>query len=434
MRASNADTTRPAPANSMPGWLAATLLLLAVAVAINYVDRGNLATAAPLLKDELGLSATQLGFLLTAFFITYMPMQIVVGWLADRFGPSRVLVTGFVVWSAAMALTGLAQAFVTLVVLRLLLGLGESVSFPATASIIATWFPESRRGFANAVVMAGLAIGPAFGIFFGGLLIVHFGWRAYFVGFGLVSLPWTILWLAIAHPQLANRQTAHSIPATDNWTLLREPSLWGASLGHFCSNYALYFVQSWIPYYLVHERAWSVTQMAKIGGCAYLLMAATSLITGWLSDHWIRAGSTATRVRKSFLGTGLALAAICTVACALASSVEASAVLLLLTCGALGLTSPNTYAVGQTLAGPKNAGRWTGIQNCLANIAGLIAPFLTGVLVDRTGSFLSAFIIAAAVSVLGAIAWIFGVGRIEPIDWTNRKPQARAAPATSWGS
>ena len=418
----------------MPAWLTVTLFLLAIAVFVNYIDRGNLATAAPLVKDELGLSATQLGFLLTAFFITYMPMQIGVGWLTDRFGAGRILLAGYVIWSLAMSLTGLAQGFVTLVVLRLLLGLGESVSFPATASILAACFPEGRRGIANGVVMAGLAAGPAFGIFFGGLLIAQFGWRAFFVAFGIVSLLWIVPWIAIAQPRLGEGRVAHAVAATGTWSILRERSLWGASLGHFCSNYSLYFVQSWIPYYLVHERACSVTRMAQIGGCAYLLMAATSLTTGWISDRWISAGATASRVRKSFLGTGLALAAICTVACAEASSVDASAVLLLLTCGALGLTSPNTYAVGQTLAGPQNAGRWTGIQNCLANIAGLIAPFLTGVLVDRTGSFLSAFLIAAAISVLGAIAWVFGVGRIEPIDWTSRTPDAHAAAATRHGS
>src|SRR5579872_3358098 len=99
---------------AMPRWLVATTVLLSVSVFINYIDRGNLATAAPLIKDEFHLSATQLGFLLTAFFVTYAPVQLGVGWLVDRYGPERILLTGFALWSAATAFTGLAQSFVAL--------------------------------------------------------------------------------------------------------------------------------------------------------------------------------------------------------------------------------------------------------------------------------------------------------------------------------
>jgi len=403
----------------MSRWLLATLILLSLSVLINYIDRGNLATAAPLIKDELGLSATQLGFLLTAFFISYVPMQILVGWLADRFGAARILLAGFIVWSVAMSLTGLAHGFAMLIVLRVLLGVGESVFFPTSSSIIARCFPESRRGMANSVVMAGMACGPAFGIFFGGLLIAAYGWRAFFIGFGLVSLAWIIPWLAIAQPRLVECRTddAGISPATQS--ILRERSLWGASLGHFCLNYVWYFVLSWIPYYLVHERGWSMTQMATIGGGAYLLMALTTLLTGWDTDRRIAAGSSPTKVRKSFLGAGCGVSALCVAGCAVAST-GASVFLFMLACAAFGLVTPNTYAVAQTLAGATAAGRWMGIQNCIGNGAGLIAPLLTGVLVDRTGNFMLAFMLAAAMCLLGGIAWIFGVGRVSPIDWARR--------------
>ncbi|OOG37575.1 hypothetical protein B0E52_14915 [Rhodanobacter sp. C06] len=420
------------PSLRMPRWLLVTLILLALSVFINYIDRGNLATAAPLIKDELGLSATQLGFLLTAFFITYMPMQFVVGWLADRFGAAHVLLAGFIVWSLAMAFTGLAHGFTTLVALRVLLGIGESVFFPTSSIIIARCFPESRRGMANSVVMAGMACGPAFGIFFGGLLIAVYGWRAFFIGFGLVSLVWIIPWLAIAQSRLVeHRAEAGGIPPATR-TILCERSLWGASLGHFCANYVWYFVLSWIPYYLVHERHWSMTQMATIGGSAYLLMALTTMLTGWFSDRQIAAGASPTTVRKSLLGAGCGLAAVCIVGCAVTGT-ETSVLLLLLACAAFGLISPNIYAVAQSLAGASAAGRWVGIQNGIGNIAGLVAPFLTGVLVDRTGNFLLAFLIAAAVCLLGAIAWIFGVGPVAQIDWARRhRPPASVDPTIAF--
>ncbi|MBS0570221.1 MAG: MFS transporter [Proteobacteria bacterium] len=411
----------------MPRWLATTLGLLALAVFINYIDRGNLATAAPLIKDELHLSTTQLGFLLTAFFITYMPMQVAVGWLTDRFGAARVLLTGFVVWSLAMSLSGLAHDFITLVWLRLALGIGESVFFPTSSAIVARCFPESSRGSANAVIMAGMACGPAFGVFAGGLLIAAFGWRAFFIAFGLVSLIWVLPWLAIAQQRLIERRAASIGVSPGTLAILRERSLWGASLGHFCSNYAYYFVLSWIPYYLVHERGWSLEQMAMIGGSAYLLMALTTLITGRISDRLIATGSSATRVRKTCLGAGCALSAIFVVGCAMTTA-HTSVLLLLLTCAAFGLVTPNIYAVAQTLAGTEAAGRWVGIQNCLGNVAGLLAPVLTGILADRTGSFIFAFLVAGIVMLVGAVAWVLVVGPVAQIDWA-RRDRASTAPA-----
>ncbi|MDE1958394.1 MAG: MFS transporter [Xanthomonadaceae bacterium] len=404
----------------MPRWLLATLILLGLSVLINYIDRGNLATASPLIKDELGLSTTQLGFLLTAFFIVYAPMQIVVGWLVDRFGAARVLLTGFIVWSVAMSLTGLAHGFAMLIVLRVLLGLGESVFYPASSSIVARCFPESQRGIANAVIMTGMACGPAFGIFFGGLLIAAYGWRPFFIGFGLVSLAWVIPWLAIAQRRLVERCAEDSGIPPATLVILRERSLWGAGLGHFCANYVWYFVLSWMPYYLVRERGWSLTQMAMIGGSAYLLMALTTMATGWDTDRRIASGSSPTLVRKSFMGAGMSLSAVFIVGSAVVTSAGTSALLFLLTGAAFGLVSPNIYAVAQSLAGASAAGRWMGIQNGIGNIAGLVAPFLTGVLVDRTGNFMLAFLIAAAMSVLGGLAWVFVVGPVRPIDWARR--------------
>ena len=175
------------PSPHMPHMPLATLILLSLSAFINYIDGGNLATAAALIKQEPGLSATQLGCLRTAFFIVYVPMRIVVGWLADRCAAARILLGGFMVWSLAMSLTGLAHGIVMLVVLRLLLGLAESVSFPATSSIIARCFPGSRCGIANAVTMIDMAYDPAAGIFSGMLLIAAFGWRLFFVGWGSCS-------------------------------------------------------------------------------------------------------------------------------------------------------------------------------------------------------------------------------------------------------
>jgi MFS family permease len=160
------------------------LVLLAISVFINYVDRGNLSIAAPMLKDELGISAWKLGGLLSAFFWTYACTQLFSGWLVDRVNVNWVIAGGFFLWFAATATTGFVHTFSVLLVLRLLLGIAESVAFPAYSKIIALNFPEEHRGLANSVISAGYVLGAGFGMLFGGLLMARFGWRPFFIVFG----------------------------------------------------------------------------------------------------------------------------------------------------------------------------------------------------------------------------------------------------------
>src|ERR1700687_3763263 len=176
----------------IPVHLRLVLVLLALSVFINYVDRGNLSIAAPMLKDELGISASQLGILLSALFWTYACLQPLAGWLVDRWNVNWVFAGGFFLWSAATAATGIVHTFSGLLILRLLLGIGESVAYPSYSKIIALNFSEERRGLANAVISAGLLLGPGFGMLFGGLLMARFGWRPFFIVLGLVSLLWLV--------------------------------------------------------------------------------------------------------------------------------------------------------------------------------------------------------------------------------------------------
>ena len=170
-------------------------MLLAVAVFINYVDRGNLATAAPVVQREFHLSASQIGILLSAFYWTYAISQLGAGWLAERFRVERVVAVGFAIWSVATLLTGLAGGFVTLLALRLMLGLGESVAFPCSSKLLSTHVGIDKRGRANGAIAVGLAAGPAFGTFVGGMILAHFGWRPLFVSLGALSLLWLWPWL-----------------------------------------------------------------------------------------------------------------------------------------------------------------------------------------------------------------------------------------------
>ncbi|MCU1300018.1 MAG: major facilitator superfamily 1 [Candidatus Sulfotelmatobacter sp.] len=409
------------------------LFLLGLSVFINYIDRANLSVAAPLLKDELGLSASQLGILLSAFFWTYACMQILAGWLVDRFEVKWILAAGFFVWSLATAFTGTLRGFAALLAIRIVLGIGESVAYPAYSKIFANHFVERQRGFANSIIGAGQSLGPALGILFGGTLVARFGWRPFFVVLGLVSLLWLPPWFRWM-PRTPATGTLEMRRGPGLSEIIRHRSSWGTWIGHFCSNYFLYFLLTWLPFYLVRERHFSVAGMSKVGGATFFVAAISAPICGWLSDRWISSGATPTLVRKTFMGVGLTCNGLFLIGCTAAPD-RFLVVLLLLTGASLGLPCSNLNAVTQTLAGPHAVGRWMGTQNFVANLAGAVAPALTGFLVGRTGYFYWPFLITSVMAWVGALHWVFVVGRVEPVTWGVRaKAIAASIPAGVEGS
>ena len=186
-----ATTTHEAPSNAR---MNGVLFLLSLSVLINYIDRSNLSIAAELIKHEIHISDFQLGTLLSAFFWTYALMQIPAGWLVDRFDVKWVFAAGFLLWSASTAVTGLLHGFAALLIIRVILGLGESVAFPSYGKVLGSYFKERHRGFANAMIMVGLALGPALGMWVGGRAVGRFGWRPFFLMLGLAGLLWLPLW------------------------------------------------------------------------------------------------------------------------------------------------------------------------------------------------------------------------------------------------
>ena len=392
------------------------VLLVTLAVFINYIDRGNLATAAPLIQEQLGLTATQLGVLGSAFYYAYVPLMPAAGWLVEHAGPKRVFAAGIAVWSVATAMTGLAGGFVALLLLRLLLGLGESVAFPAATQIIAAVVPLERLGIANGIMSFGYLIGPAVGTAIGGFLMGYIGWRAVFVLFGLASLMWLWPWRRLSLPtQVTNASVDR--PASPAFTaILSKRALWGASLGHFAANYSYYFIIAWLPFYLVKARGFSIGQMATTASWAYLFNAAAALATGAMTDRWLRAGRSANNIYKPIMGLAQIGSSVCMAAMVLLPPAGSIAALLAFEIIA-GCSYPGLFAIPQIFAGPRATGRWVGIQNACGNVAGMVAPVATGLLVDRTGRFDLAFVVAALVSALGCVGWLWIMPRIAPIDW-----------------
>jgi MFS transporter, ACS family, D-galactonate transporter len=417
-------------AATVPKGLIAAVALLGFSVFINYIDRGNLAIAAPLLKDELGLSPKQLGTLLSSIFWTYAGCQILSGWLVDRFSVNWVLAGGFLLWSTATAETGFAQGFAALLLLRLVLGAGESVAFPSYSKILAQHCPERLRGRANAFISSGIAAGPAFGIFFGARLVARYGWRPFFIGLGLLSLAWIVPWLKWMPRGPGMTLTGRAKPPSF-LQILEQRSAWGTFAGLFAYNYLSYFLLTWLPYYLVHEHNFSMEGMGNVGGAAYGILAASAMICGWAADFWIVRGGSLTRVRKTFTALGLAVASLSCMGVELfASDPRVAISFLFLTCVGAGLCTSNLWAITQTLAGPEASGKWTGVQNFVGNFAGVVSPWLTGLVVDKTGHFFWAFAALALVLISGAASWAFVVGRVEPIQW-NAAEDATNRPAAA---
>jgi MFS family permease len=392
----------------------ALTLALTLLVLLNYMDRGAIAIAAPGLKTELGLTATGFGIAVSAFAWIYAPAQFFVGWLSDRFCVYRLLAAGLVLWALATVLTSFVAGLAMLVALRVLLGIGEGIAFPAASKIIAAKVAGKHRGIANSAVASALYFGPALGIFAGGLIMVHWGWRTVFLSFGLVTLLWLLPWLVISKSHWRDRPAA--VERVTVGRVMKERAVWMMGIGHFANTYAFFFLLAWLPLFLVKTRGLAVLDMTRLLTIFYLVQAASALFLGWLSDRLVAHGRDEGRLRKGLmagahLGTGIAVIGLST-----AIDTPHIAFWLLFAAVAGGPSGSNVYAIAQMFAGPRAAGSWVGIMNGLGNCSGIVGPILTGIIVDSTGSYLWAFYVAAGLSIAGACWWAFAIPPVRPID------------------
>ena len=390
------------------------VLLLGTAIFLNYVDRGSLAVAAPLMKGDLGLSNEAYGWAVSAFFWVYAPVQLFAGWLCDRFSVYRLLALGILLWAASTLLMGFVAGFASLFVLRIMLGVGESLAFPGSSKIIARHVPADRRGVANAALAMGIALGPAVGTLAGGLMVAHWGWRAMFFVFGAVTLLWLLPW----------RQTVRALPTAGHLdggervpvgALIGRWSLWSMSIVHALGNYCFYFLLAWLPLFLTKSRGFSISEMAWLASLGYAVQGACAFAFGHFSDWWTNSGRSEALCRRWMMVASQAVAAAAILGLAFAHSALSIGILLCLAGAASAALSMNLYAIGQMFAGPRAAGTWVGVQNAIGNLSGIFGPIITGIIVDRAG-YESAFYVTAAVAAVGALWWAVGVPRIEQVN------------------
>jgi ACS family D-galactonate transporter-like MFS transporter len=400
----------------LSGPLRGAIILIGVAIALNYIDRGAVSVAAPLIKDAFALSNERYGVIVSSFYWTYVPALALAGWLADRMSVRLLMALGVATWALATIGMGFAGGVAALIGLRLLMGLGEGVAFPCGSKLIAR-VPEGARGLANVALSGGLAVGPIIGTLGGGIILDIWGWEAMFITFGLLTLLWLgPWWLARAGIEEGSAPAAADQPAVPLARLLACPRLWALSLLHFAGTYPLYFIVAWLPLWLVKAKGFSLIDMSLLTALFYVAQLAGGSLGAWAIDRAIRAGGNGSAWRRGLLFAGVAT---CVAGLLLLPDVTGWPMLLAII-AATGFgygPVPNLlFVMGQTLAGPASAGRWVGVQTALGNLSGIVGPVVTGLIVDAAG-YRPAFLVTAAVVAAGTLVFAVAVPRIAPERW-----------------
>src|ERR1700761_864235 len=393
--------------------------LLCIASLINYLDRSSISLALPLLSKDLHLGPESKGLLLSAFFWTYALLQIPVGWAADRVNLRWLYCGAFILWSLGQGLTGFATSLGMLIVFRLLLGIGESIYLPGGTKIVSLLFDSTERG-----LPCGLFdFGTRMGLVLGGLtlpwLLVHFGWRLSFRLIGFSALLWVIPWVFATRGRLVQPPriaSSRSDQARNLRRLLTNRNLIGICLGFFCFDYYWYLFVTWLPDYLVTVRHFNILRAGIFSSLPYFVFGDSEPIGGWIADRLIIFGWNETRTRKGIVTiaflSGLLLIP--------ASRVQNANTAVMLIAGAslVGLSTGNLLVILQCCAPPEDVGLWTGFENFAGNLAGVLAPLLTGILISRTGSYAPGFALAVAVLLGGIFCYWFIVGDLSRGDGT----------------
>ena len=399
---------------------------LFVLSAVAYLDRVNLSIAGAKLSEEFAISNIRLGLVFSAFLFGYALCQTPAGWLADRFGPRRVLTAGVLWWGIFTALTAaiahsLANAVMVLAVIRFLLGAGEAIIYPASNQFVARWIPSHERGVANGIIFAGVGIGAGVTPPFISFIMLRYGWRSSFLMSALIGLVAGSIWFLAArdtpeaHPSVSADELAlirqgipESAAAKDasllTWsTILSSVNVWILSLAYFCFGYVAWVFFSWFYLYLAKVRGLDLKASAVFATLPFLAMAMCSPFGGAISDALTkRFGSRFGRCGVAVLG--FALTAIFLVFGSAAQDTRLASFVLAGGAGSLYLSQSSFWAVSADLGG-RSSGSLSGFMNMANQIGGMITVSLTPFLADRFG-WNTGFHVAAAIAGLGAIAWL----------------------------
>ena len=398
-------------------------LLLGVGVLINYFDRVNLSVSHDALVKEFGISDRMFGFLASAYNWTYAACQLPSGMLLDRFGVRLVGCISTAIWSiasfAAAATRGMGGFFAA----RFLLGVGEAPTFPANAKAIGYWFPPSERSFATSLFDSAAKLGSAIGVPLIGLLLLHIGWRLSFAATGLISFAYFLLFAAVYRDPKTRLsddvgdQRASTMGVAFKWLthLVKQKKVIGLAVGFGSYNYVFYLFVTWMPVYIARSFKIDLAHAFLYTGVPWLIAAAADLtVGGWLVDALIRRGWNADRVRRVVLigGTAMGLGIL---GAGNAHSPAQAMFWVSVSIGGLSAAAPVGWSVPALIAPGDTVGSVGGIMNLSSQFSGIVAPVVTGFLVNGKQSFAAAFGVAAAYLAVGIAAYIFLLGEIHMV-------------------
>ena len=418
----------------MPATIAATpkvksiqrtaLAMLVVAGAVNYIDRATLAVANPLIREELGLSISQMGYLLSAFLWSYAFSQLPTGAMVDKLGPRRLLTIGLSLWSLAQLLGGLVQSFNQFFAARLLLGVGEAPQFPTGARVVRDWFNPRDRGLATGIFNCASTLGTAIALPLLTFLMLTFGWRATFVIMGvaglLVALAWFALYRDPKNVALTAEETAYRTEGDPpgqrtevtfrEWKLLfRFRTTWGMILGYFGCIYLTWIYAAWLPGYLEIERHMSVKATGIAAAIPFACGVVGGVLGGYLADVLVRRGVSPINSRKYPAAIALLGTSACTLAAAYVTSNTVAVMFISASLFLVYVTSTCAWALS-SVAAPTNCTASIGaMQNFGGYLGGALAPTVTGLIVQSTGSFVLALVVGAVIGVASAASYLFVV-------------------------
>ncbi|MDE1166128.1 MAG: MFS transporter [Pseudomonas sp.] len=401
--------------------------LLFFAGMLNYLDRAALSVVAPLLKTELHIDDAQMGFIFSSFFIGYCALCFIGGWAADKYGPKRVFAWAAGTWSIFCGLTALITGYLQLLVFRVFFGMGEGPMGTTTNKAITNWFPREEAGRALGFTNCGQPLGAALAGPVVGLVALNFGWRVSFVVIAVLGAMWLAAWLVMfkdtpdQHPKVneAERElirTSRAEPVVEGVKegrslasyIFSAPVL-AVATAFFCFNYVLYFFLTWLPSYLMDYQHLDIKSMSIIGVIPWLGAAVGFLGGGFVTDWLGRRLGSVILARKRMLMVGLGVAAACVLLTTQVSSLGLAVACITVSSVFLFVTPQICWSLIQDIVPKNRVGGTGGFVHLLANCAGIIAPSLTGLVVQYGGGYNVAFVVAAGVCALGMVVVIVAV-------------------------
>ncbi len=407
--------------------------LLGVGVLVNYLDRINLSAAGPQLAEQFALSPTQMGVLFSVFFWPYALLQIPAGLVLDRFGTVKVGRIGAFLWILASGITAVATGYGGVMVARGLLGVAEAPGFMVSSKATGYWFPRVERALATAIFDSAAKFSNVIGVPLVAYVVVTFGWRyGFYMTAGLSLLYFFAFYFIYEDPsrdprlQEAERRYIKEGGAAEEGEsqasplgmlgyILVQKKVWGLAIGFGAYGYSFYLFLTWLPSYLVKTMHMGILKSAGFAAIPWMVATICDLVIGgWLIDALIARGHNESRVRKTVLVLGMLFGTAVLGATQTTDPVWAIT-WISIALGGLASAAPVSWSLPSLIAPKGGVGTVGGIMNFSNNMMGVVAPIVTGVIVDQTGSFVGAFATAGAILVVGILSFVFLLGPIVTI-------------------